>query len=82
MLPVAMDCPFLIAPSVFSNVYVLSFVEQKLLVKWSLPKGADIKKLTGFQIQYRQKGVLKGTLCTVVTTKKKQKYIITGNYQL
>jgi len=24
MLPVCLDCPFLIAPSVFSNVYILS----------------------------------------------------------
>ena len=26
MLPVSMDCPFLIAPSVFSNVYCVSYV--------------------------------------------------------
>ena len=26
MLPVSLDCPFLIAPSVFSNIYLFSFV--------------------------------------------------------
>jgi len=32
MLPVAMVCPFLIAPSVFSNVYLLSSLSRNF---WS-----------------------------------------------
>jgi hypothetical protein len=42
MLPVSMDCPFLIAPSVFSNVYlscvpyVVSFSECPCLIAHSV----------------------------------------------
>jgi len=32
MLPVSLDCPFLIAPSVFSNVYLISaFAKVKMI---------------------------------------------------
>lgn len=64
-----------------TNFTVEVYGSTKLVVKWGLPRGDDFKKITGYQIQYRQKGVQKGTLCTVVTTKKKQKYIITDLYK-
>ncbi|XP_063437519.1 receptor-type tyrosine-protein phosphatase S-like isoform X2 [Mytilus trossulus] len=64
-----------------TNFTVEVYGTTKLVVKWGLPRGDDFKKITGYQIQYRQKGVQKGTLCTVVTTKKKQKYIITDLYK-
>ena len=31
MIPVSLDCPFLIAPSVFSNVYVIAHLNERLV---------------------------------------------------
>jgi hypothetical protein len=31
MLPVSLDCPFLIAPSVFSNVYFLNTIQLEII---------------------------------------------------
>jgi len=45
VLPVSLDCPFLIAPSVFSNVYCQS----DIVLQWILQKGKE-KEKTSMQI--------------------------------
>ena len=34
MLPVSLDCPFLIAPSIFSNVYLSPILAHTKLCQW------------------------------------------------
>jgi len=41
MLPVSLDCPFVIAPSVFSNVYLMLFVFVLCFVCPVLPVSLD-----------------------------------------
>jgi hypothetical protein len=42
MLPVSLDCPFMIAPSVFSNVYSQSTIKRTIFVFNIKPISEDI----------------------------------------
>jgi hypothetical protein len=45
MLPVSLDCPFLIAPSVFSNVYLTNlWYRGKVPTDWNHAKVAPVSK--------------------------------------